>query len=392
MAGIRKWLRYLGYPISFRRRDWAVYRELANNDNGIASSTLLKIELGDKALRDIGGGEGELLAKPVNVLGIYKNPHMKYLHINPLFNTLLSIGTVAFMRSTPRDKYQARKMNDAVAAKDYRTIYMNRAFLFNPLAQAAYLGWFYSLATGAAGLAAAGGRAVLKALGAHYVTTAAAASLGASSARPSWTRLLSMPFASYADVAGHEHIHFLQKEDRDSKRSGFNAMAGEFRKKAIAAARGINPALQKADTYASLGLVRYFLGDHEIQARLHTVMTHGVRHWGRLPRTRDELWQALDSSGFTPPDEIRREMRDSFNAASAFRRGTTAGAKLARLGHRVFSPDIAELRIAQNALHDDGLKAAFWRETMPYLYGHLLELYGCKTGRAEMGFAVAPGA
>ena len=386
MAGIKKWLRYLSYPISFRRRDWAVYRQLANNDNGIPSATLLKIELGDKALEDIGGGAGEHLAQPVNVLGIYKNPHMKYLHINPLFNTLLSLGTVAFTRSTPRDKYQARKMNDEVAAKDYRTIYMNRAFLFNPLTQVAYLSWFHSLATGAAGLAVAGGRAVFKALGAHYLTTAAAASIGASSARSSWTRLLSMPFASYADVAGHEHIHFLQKEDRDSKRSGFNALGGEFRKKAIAAVRAHHPVLQKADACASLGFVRYFLGDHEIQARLHTVLAHGVRRWGRLPRNRDELWQALDSSGFTPPDEIRRDMRESFNAASAFNRDASAGAKLARLGHRIFSPDIAELRIAQNALLDPGLKAEFWRETLPYLYGHLLELYGCKTGRAEMGF------
>src|SRR5437762_3299311 len=118
MAGIKKWLRYLGYPISFRRRDWAVYRELAPNDNGITSAKLLKIELGDKALNEFGGGSDEHLAQKVNVLGIYKNPHMKYLHINPLFNTLLSLGTVAFMRSTPRDKYSPRKMSDEVAAKD----------------------------------------------------------------------------------------------------------------------------------------------------------------------------------------------------------------------------------------------------------------------------------
>ncbi|HTK85759.1 MAG TPA: hypothetical protein VL625_11820 [Patescibacteria group bacterium] len=377
-----KWLRFLGYPVSFRGRDWALYKKLARNDNDITSAELLKIELGEAAFREIGADRNEKLNSPVHVLGIYKNPHMKYLHINPLFNTLLSGMTVAFMRSTPRDKYSPHKMSDAVAERDYNTVYLNRALVFSPLGQVMWASTLYGWVANLARTAVAGVRTLAKAAAEHYMLTGFATGMGISSARSMWPRYLGLPVVSMTDAVGHEHIHLLQKKDRDTKASGFNPWAGTFKKKALAAVAAQNPIGAKLDTYASLGFIRYFMGDHEVEARLHTILARQARQTGHLPKTRDELWLALDAAGLPMPDAIRDELRERLQRDFGEAGGLTG---LKRIAQRYFSPDVSELRIAQNALRAPGLKEAFWRETMPYLYGHLLEMYGRGTGRADMG-------
>jgi hypothetical protein len=401
MIELKKWAKYLFYPVSFRRRDWALFRKLANNNNEVTSAELLEIELGKAVLDDIAPGRKGLAAKDdplrtvIPVVGMYKNPHMKYMHINPLFNTLMSMISAGFCRTTPRNRYKLKKMSGATVERDYRTIYMNRIFVFSPIGQLMFLSWFHSMALEGAKRIADRLHGVAKLASEHRIALPLAASLGISHSRSAVIRLLEYPVACFADTVGHEHIHFLQKRDRDTGATGFNVMARTFQKAAMARAAALHPGIAKADRIASLGTNTYFGMDHEIEARLHTTLAHGARRWGRLPKTRLELWLALDDCGLAVPAAIKQELAaapaEALAAAADFLRRPGLGAKLSRISRRAFSPDIAELRIAQNTLIDKELKAEHWRETLPYLYGHLLELYGRPTGRAEMGFAAAGG-
>lgn len=47
----------------------------------------------------------------------------------------------------------------------------------------------------------------------------------------------------------------------------------------------------------------------------------------------------------------------------------------------------AELNIAEKTHRTEDSRRFFWEITLPYLYGHLLELMGIESGRDMMGFA-----
>lgn len=206
------------------------------------------------------------------------------------------------------------------------------------------------------------------------------------------TYILGMPFSFFrkelADVAGHEHIHVLQVGDK--RRSGpeeFRILLSPFSDRARGNMKGPYSFFDSFNYAFSFGMTRYFMKDSEVQARLHTVMVHGFRKWGRLPENKRELWAALIDSGLLAPARIHEELKSIPADTELETFATTKNdSALKKCFNRNASLPVSELNIACKAHLQKDLKERFWLETLPYLYGHLLELYGYEDGRRMMGY------
>lgn len=221
------------------------------------------------------------------------------------------------------------------------------------------------------------------------VPAALFAVMGASSLRiAAVTSLIDKLYNSLFDTVGHEHIHILQRDDMETGRTGINLMTNAFKNKLKTALKERGPLRHAFDNALSGNCVDNFLQDVEVQARLHTVLAHACRKHGRLPTTKHELWAALIDAGMQAPGKIHEELKRAANddgKGSFYQTGLRAGFN--RMARRGLDKSTAELNAVYRAHIFPDLKEKFWQETIPYLYGHLLELYGHRQGRKEMGFS-----
>lgn len=124
----------------------------------------------------------------------------------------------------------------------------------------------------------------------------------------------------------------------------------------------------------TLGLFDELRDSTEIQARIHQIMAHGYQSWKQLPTSTEQFLVAMQSSGLRVPKEVMDTLDSSPTLAEA-----------RRLFPPVAShPASGDINLVQYALTPEGQKI-FWNESMPALYGHLLENYGDGPGRARMG-------
>lgn len=202
-------------------------------------------------------------------------------------------------------------------------------------------------------------------------------------------QIVTMPFKSFSDVVGHEHIHVLQIHDGERAKTGFDMDEDHFKGKVREAQKEFpwyKRIRGRFDRVASLGVSSYFLNDVEIQARLHTLMVHGYKRWGRLPGNREEFTAAAIDCGLNAPREVHERIKASKNpnVADFLKPGLTG--TFMRCARKSFGTDTAEINAAQRAMMDKDLQRDFWKTTLPFMYGHLLELYGDPYGRRKMGY------
>lgn len=366
-------LMFLTYPISPRQRDWRIYQELVKNGGATTSDKILTTEFNDVAR--LGLDPAKLPRHTITSKNFFQDKTVG--PVAKIFMSLTALGYVHGMR------VQAQ-------AEDRNGIYMNRA-LFNPIAQ-------YFMAKMAIGVAMP--LVVFTAAGQFMEWLATQSILSKIWAFTSlrlmvYQQILTMPVRSFANTFGHEHIHVLQKKWGCAHPGTYNPLEGDF-KNQFNPEQLKDPVLQtyaRFDGFASFGLHRYLRNDAEIQARLHTVLVQGVPRWNRLPQNKMELWAAMSDSGVSLPRSIRKEMetkhKDAFKKACQVMNADGNKYSLRRLFRQAALSDVYELNIAQRSLLASEYKTAFWQTALPYIYGHLLELYGDADGRRKMGFTAS---
>lgn len=200
------------------------------------------------------------------------------------------------------------------------------------------------------------------------------------------TSIVEKLYNNSMDAIGHEHVHILQKDDLESGKSGFNIVANTLKTKLENALKARAPKRYYLDNMLSGNTVSYFLNDYELQARLHNLVACGYQKHGRIPMSRHELWAALIDTGVMAPQEIHEELKNSSDRSHEDFHKPGPRSSFNRAARGLADKTVAEMNTAYRAHLFDDLKNKFWRETLPYLYGHLLELYGHETGRQDMGF------
>lgn len=204
-------------------------------------------------------------------------------------------------------------------------------------------------------------------------------------------------------VLGHEVTHVLQEDHTSYRRA---STAYEDAVLSLASAR--NTVLPYAGTpeadilaksnlapeYIRPGInldsLSYIGRGIEIQARLHQVLSDGYQTWGRLPGSREELAVALDARGITMPNSLRTILDDSPTIAATrdiFRPLSTPQPPIDKHNPAVWALD--HINVIQSALNDTG-RDMFWRDTLPAMYGDLIEMYGDRDGRARMDLGDNP--
>jgi hypothetical protein len=113
--------------------------------------------------------------------------------------------------------------------------------------------------------------------------------------------------------------------------------------------------------------------DMETQVRLHEVLRENRKRWGRLPVTRDELWLALEDAGIKIPASIRTQI--SSQAVSDLKpMNLNTGGRLTKTARRSFDTSTAELALVASVYsRTPESQYAFWTQTLPYMYGHLVK-------------------
>ncbi|MDP2205614.1 MAG: hypothetical protein Q8K65_04850 [Alphaproteobacteria bacterium] len=378
-------------PINFYKRDRDMFNHIAAKT--LNSRNVIEIEYGEYPMKGI--DIAQVNQRRLSVRGYFEDPQGGWF--GKVFSTLFSLGYVRNEKIPTTWTPEEADVNDRSVAYD-RAIYLNKVF-YSPLAQAAVLKLAhaplataaYAVAVGAKTIAATAG-AALGVLKNNYILSA----LLLSSAR--WAtavQILTMPFKSVMDTVGHEHIHVLQVHDEH--KTGFMSASQNglgMCEQLVENKRAENSLLSKiyaADNLVSVSMLTYLRKDAEIQARLHTVLAQGYREkWHRLPETRHEAWGALISMGLNAPAAIRRELDESTEAGlGQFYQKGLRGA-FGRAVQKTVNVHVAQLNAAHASLLTTDVKEKYWRDVLPYLYGHLVELYGDPSGRRRMGITEDP--
>lgn len=378
---VRKMPAFQIRPINFYKRDRDMFNHVAAKT--LNSRNVLEIEYGEFPMKGI--DITQVNERPVHVRNYFEDKE------SGLFDKILySAITLGYVRSEKTLLAGAPENADGSDTHD-RAIYLNKLF-YSPLAQAAVLKFAHAPLAGAA---------LALATGAKTLAATAAATAGLfkksiflslmtlSSAR--WAmavQILGMPFKSVMDTVGHEHVHVLQVHDENN--TGFMPAGGRdgLCEKLVRNKRAENPMLSAvylADRICSFGMFPYLRNDAEIQARLHTVLAKGYREkWHRLPATRHEFWGAMISAGLNAPAAIRRELDESRDPGLAdfYQKGLRGS--FGRAAQKATNVHVAQLNAAHASLLAKDVKEEYWRSVLPYLYGHLVELYGDPSGRSRM--------
>lgn len=361
--------RLLGYinPISLRERDRQVFKILRSGQD-ITSRHLLKMDMGVYPPP----GLNIPAAANDNVVAI-QSPHQNNgISLNEKMFSLLATGgyvndpvidpATGLARPSPRTMFINPLLSSPIGA-------VMSAFSVYSLVQMTVL--FAPISPLVAVLPAA-----------LFVVT------GFSSLRSAlFTSIIDKLYNSPLDTIGHEHTHILQKDDMERGGTGFNLMDNYFKTRLETALKVKAPLRYKFDNALSGNCISNFMQDVEVQARLHTIIAHECREHGRMPMTKHELWAALIDAGLQAPPKVYEALKLSTDKSheTFCKGGIRAAFKRAVRG--VADKSTAEMNAVFRAHLFSDLKEKFWEETMPYLYGHLLELYGHSTGRQDMGFS-----
>lgn len=370
---------YLTLPIPLRKRDVELRQLMTAQNHKLTSQDILNIEYTSGFLESQGAKNQpnfEIEIKPITAdkdLGI-------------LGKVFLHLVAMAYVHGKSQyvaaaDEQPNLEARETAKKNDQKEIFLNR-IMFN-VASAPLMGHLVSMITGEILKAAF----ITKSIGAVVFANVAVTLGMLSTTRTAMvSELAQMPIRSLMDVVGHEHIHVLQR-DSDIK-ANFYALSDTL-KSSMEQQFPRGKKLRTTDKYISFWTAAYLRKDAEIQARLHTVMAHGVKRWGSLPKTKTQLWAALDESGIGLPAAVKAEMREGLKTdfkAAAFSRKSGLTATFGRVARKILVPEVAEVDSAGKAWINKTAKEAFWREAVPYMYGHLLELYGIEDGRNLMGF------
>jgi hypothetical protein len=202
-------------------------------------------------------------------------------------------------------------------------------------------------------------------------------------------QIFGHPFRSFSDVAGHEHIHILQVHDSVRAKSGYAMDDDEFKKEIMDRQKEFplwRRVMNRVEDVIALGATRYLLNDVEVQARMHTVMVDGYQRWGRLPRTREEFIAACVDSGLNVDKDVKKEIESLSPEQKETFLPTGLTNSFARAVRGFVDIDAVELNAAQRRIHNAEMKHEYWDEQMPFMYGHLLKLYGDPKGLEKMDF------
>lgn len=184
-----------------------------------------------------------------------------------------------------------------------------------------------------------------------------------------WSLTRAFNKAAFADTLAHENIHILQK---DMMRNGITDPFGRNRR------YGTEAMIGKSHS----SFIRYLAAEDEIQARLHEITAHHYRARRRLPLSRGEVLAMLHCEGVAidpvcikglSRDQAGRAARAAFSAPSYPK--TWLAPEVVRDLNGVIRAVPKEKRIS------------FCNDTIPALYGGLLELYGDREGSRRMGAA-----
>lgn len=359
-------------PLNFYKRDREVFKRIASG--ALTSQDVLAIEFGEFPMRGL--DITHMNNRPVQVRHYFQDKNTRLWR--KLFFSSITLGYVHGKPISAVDD-GIKTLGEAEAQRHDRAIYLNKLF-FSPLAQILIgVGFHLPLIKTAVTATAASVIAYFKA---RWLLVAALL----SSARVSmYVQALTMPFKAAMDTIGHEHIHVLQVHDEN--KTGINMIEMTQCNDLIDTyPRPFLKPLYFLDKILSLGVVGYLRNDAEIQARMHTVLAKGYREkWQQLPVTRHQLWGALISLGLNAPAAIRGELDCSADPGlSRFYQKGVKGA-FNRAAMKCTSSDVADLNTAHASLFSKQLKEKYWLEILPFLYGHLVELYGDPQGRRRMG-------
>lgn len=201
------------------------------------------------------------------------------------------------------------------------------------------------------------------------------------------TSIVDKLYNSPLETIGHEHAHILQRDDMERGGTGINLMENRFKNELETALNTRAPLRHKFDNILSGNCLPNFTQDAELQARIHTIAAHICRKHGRLPATRLELWAAMIDAGLKAPPKVYEALKDAQDRSHEKFLETGLKAGFNRAVRGVADKATAEMNAVYRSHLFADLKEKFWEETLPYLYGHLLELYGHGSGRKDMGFA-----
>lgn len=196
------------------------------------------------------------------------------------------------------------------------------------------------------------------------------------------------------ETMGHEMVHVLQGDHywRAKETLGHDASQKIWTNQNDTASNMIandvfskhqgKGFLQRAFV-AATGLVMnnidYLKSGLEIQARIHEALVDGYPRWGALPATKEEFLVAMQDSGLNIPESVRARLDASPGIEAAREKFDT---------FKFLNPSAAgDLNQVQRALTEEG-REMFWEETLPALYGDLIEMYGDGPGRERLGLGV----
>lgn len=354
---MRKFIQNVLYPFTFKKRDQELKKLLLSNNFNTTSKEILSVEFGEEFLAQ--NGIKQLPQHPINLKPSYMDKDSGFLR--QLFALFMTVG------------YVHRLRNNEKTDSD-NTIY------YNPLIHSS-IGKIGLTSATIATIAFKPLVAVLSVFSGMF-----------SSARGAYLAGFTKfsPTSSFADLIGHEHVHILQRESiyRSQHLMDYDVFENEMKDSISQNIGGLNATRIKIDTVASIGTSAYFRTDAEVQARIHTIVAHGSKRWGRLPQNRNEFYAAMDEAGIEIPNSLS-EIKTNIsikNSCSNFQRKTNLVATFKRFARKHLNPEIAELNSATNAWLQKSAKEEFWKTSMPYLYGHWLELIGDPDGRKKMGY------
>lgn len=182
---------------------------------------------------------------------------------------------------------------------------------------------------------------------------------------------------AYNGSAQISHTNYPQ----DSMRYSEGVMLELTEPKAAINSSPLLPARQTQTSPLTSNLppgISYLQEGVEVQARMGQIMAESHPNWSHLPQNRTELWVAMWSTGLNPPQDIYREI--SSNPDLPALKKKFPAARIAYVGQIA-----SELQVAVDHLPSEQTRAKFWRETMPAMYGDLIEGMGDRHGRARMG-------
>jgi hypothetical protein len=371
----RKALKYIR-PINFYRSDYAYYKRIS--EGPMTSHKLLEIDYGHFPPKGL-----EIDKKNNNMVEV-NNP-MQDPDSSLMGKVISSVLTAGYVKSKQKVKSTSLNEKGGLKAEFDRTIYLNH-LLYSPVGQA--LAFFIGYKIGGDLVTALSQPEMIQSTVDFVKDRWFLGMLFLSSLRHTpLAGLISMAVKPAMMTIGHEHVHILQVYDSQENKTGFNIMKNHFKNRANNARGALSKSFNTLDRIASIGLVGYYQHDFEIQARMHNVLVRNYEKWGRMPTTKHEFWAAMIDGGLNAPKVIHEKLKNSKDGRPQDFLKNTLSSKFNRAAIKLYRPDVVELNVATRSLFSPKLKEQHWEETLPYLYGHLLELYGHKKGRMQMGFS-----